>query len=327
MQAGTLTLVTLAALTGYSLAAMAYVWRFRGATRYPLADYLRKSWPVFAPLNCVLYLTTRRWARGAVLDPARFDGTRILREHWEVIRDEALQLVADSELEKTGAHGSPGSYDVGFRTFHKRGWRKFYLQWYGTRHASAERLCPRTMLLLGRTRGVRAAMFSLLPPGAELSLHSDPMACALRYHLGLSTPGTADCRIVVDGQTCVWRDGDAIVFDETFPHFAENRSDQPRLILMCDIERPTNAIGRTFNRAYGLLAAGMLVPNTTEDRRCPFSALFATLAPVLAAGQRLRARRRWLYRIAKTAVNLALLGLLMLPVGLALFALERVAAG
>ncbi len=38
------------------------------------------------------------------------------------------------------------------------------------------------------------------------------------------------------------------MFDETFIHCAENRTDQPRLILFCDIERPlTNRVMRTIN--------------------------------------------------------------------------------
>ena len=85
---------------------------------------------------------------------------------------------------------------------------------------------------------VHGAMFAMLPPGAKLGAHRDPFAGSLRYHLGLVTPNSDDCFIIVDGEKCVWRDGEAIMFDETFIHTAENRTDQNRIILFCDVERP-----------------------------------------------------------------------------------------
>ena len=44
--------------------------------------------------------------------------------------------------------------------------------------------------------------------------------------------------IEVDQQRHSWRDGEAVIFDETYVHWAENKSDHTRIILFCDIERP-----------------------------------------------------------------------------------------
>ena len=81
-------------------------------------------------------------------------------------------------------------------------------------------------------------MFAMLPPGGKLGAHRDPFAGSLRYHLGLVTPNSDKCRILVDGVQCVWRDGEAFMFDETFIHSAENTTDVNRIILFCDVERP-----------------------------------------------------------------------------------------
>jgi aspartyl/asparaginyl beta-hydroxylase (cupin superfamily) len=81
-------------------------------------------------------------------------------------------------------------------------------------------------------------MFAELPPGAHLRKHRDPYAGSLRYHLGLVTPGDDRCYIEVDGRRYSWRDGEAVVFDETFIHRAENATEHDRIILFCDIERP-----------------------------------------------------------------------------------------
>jgi beta-hydroxylase len=60
----------------------------------------------------------------------------------------------------------------------------------------------------------------------------------LRYHLGLSTPNSDDCFINVDGTPYSWRDGQCVMFDETYIHEAYNHTEQDRIILFCDLERP-----------------------------------------------------------------------------------------
>lgn len=308
------TLAVLAS-AAYCAVAITHVYRWRGRTRYPgFVEYLRKSWPVFAPLNCILYACTPRRHRRAVLDADELEGIHVLRENWETIRDEALALLETGALDATARPGSAGYHDLGFRTFYKRGWRKFYLSWYGDAHASARRLCPRTVQLIEQVPALNAAMFSLLPPGATLSLHSDPLACSLRYHLGLQTPGVPECFICVDGESLVWRDGQDFVFDETFPHHARNGSDAPRLILMCDVARPLNRAGRAFNRIYSLLPRAMTVPNTREDRRGAVSALFAALAPVRDRALALKASHRRVYKALKFALNTGLILLVFLAV-------------
>jgi beta-hydroxylase len=128
--------------------------------------------------------------------------------------------------------------DMGFNSFFRAGWKRFYIKWYDEPLPSAKALCPQTVELVQSIPGVNAAMFALLPPGSRLGAHRDPFAGSLRYHLGLVTPNDARCRIIVDGQPCAWRDGEPVMFDETFIHTAENCSDVPRIILFCDVERP-----------------------------------------------------------------------------------------
>lgn len=299
-----MSLLAIALLALYTAASVWYVYRWRGRARYEnFSQYLRKSWPVFAPFNCLLYLSTHRSARQPVLDAGYLQGIAVLRQNWPLIRDEAIALQRAGELDATSVPGSAGYYDVGFRTFYKRGWKKFYLAWYGPPHRSAQRLCPQTVRLLGQVPGIRAAMFSVLPPGAQLSLHADPMACSLRYHLGLQTPNSDRCHISVDGTRLSWRDGQDFVFDETCPHYARNGTDVPRLILMCDVERPMSLPGRAFNRVYSLMPKAMAVPNTAEDRRGFISALFRRISPWRDAAVRLKERRRAFYTALKVALN------------------------
>lgn len=167
-----------------------------------------------------------------------------MRDNWQIIRDEALQLSNEGYIRAATGHN-----DAGFNSFFKEGWRRFYLTWYGETIPSAASLCPKTVALLKATPGVNAAMFALVPLGGKLNPHRDPFAGSLRHHLGLVTPNSPDCHIYVDGEKYFWRDGEDILFDETYVHWAENKTDVARIILFCDIERPLKiSIMRNLNR-------------------------------------------------------------------------------
>ena len=106
------------------------------------------------------------------------------------------------------------------------------------------------MELLNSIPKIKGAMFATLAPGSRLVTHRDPYAGSLRYHLGLVTPTSpGECRIFVDGNAYSWKDGEDLMFDETFLHYAENTTDQTRIILFCDVERPLHTpVLRALNR-------------------------------------------------------------------------------
>ena len=56
------------------------------------------------------------------------------------------------------------------------------------------------------------------------------------FHLPLIVP--PDCALNVGGVEHRWREGEPILFDDTYEHEAWNRSGQPRLILLMDCWNP-----------------------------------------------------------------------------------------
>ncbi|EGH44642.1 aspartyl/asparaginyl beta-hydroxylase, partial [Pseudomonas syringae pv. pisi str. 1704B] len=158
--------------------------------------------------------------------------------------------------------------DAGFGSFFKKGWKRFYLKWYDKALPSAEALCPKTVELVNSIPNVKGAMFALLPGGSHLNPHRDPFAGSLRYHLGLSTPNSDDCRIFVDGKEYAWRDGQDVMFDETYVHWVKNETDQTRVILFCDIERPlTNRLMTRINRSVSAFLGRATAPQNLDDER------------------------------------------------------------
>ena len=226
----------------YLLVASATYVHLRGRVRHPILRQLTDHSTLVAPYNVLVYLFSAVPNRPFV-NVDTFPELRRLTDNWQMLRDEGLALVADGHIRAAVSYN-----DLGFNSLYRRGWKRFFVKWYDAPLPSAQSLCPKTVALVQSIPTVNAAMFALLPPGGDIGRHRDPFAGALRYHLGLATPNSEACRIIVDGEPYHWSDGEAVVFDETFIHWAENRTDQPRLILFCDIERPlTNRVMRTIN--------------------------------------------------------------------------------
>lgn len=305
-------IIILTLLASFSIASMVYVYAYRGTYRHAsFNEYARKCWPIFAPLNCLLYMSTEKRGRTPVLNLNDFPELKNVTVNWEVIRDEALGLRDNNEFENTKDKTKSGYYDVGFRTFYKYGWCKFYLKWYGYTHNSAKRSCPETVKLIERIAQIKGAMFTLLPPGGKLTPHSDPFACSLRYHLGLETPNNDECWINVDNQKVSWRDGEAILFDETYVHYVANNTDKHRLILMLDVERPMGIIGKVVNFFYRLLMRMTIVPNDETDKKGLANAVFSLVAPILVKAKELKETNKPLYKLLKFGVNTILAVILL----------------
>jgi len=205
---------------------------FRGKVRHSFRRQLTSHNNLLAPYNAFAYLCSGI-KNTPYIDKEQFDTAKILDENWEVIREEAKTLFAADHITQSNKVD-----DVAFNSFFRTGWGRFYLKWYDDFLPSGAEHCPKTVELLKNLPDVNAAMFASLPPGAVLSPHRDPFAGSLRYHLGLFTPNSEDCFIKVDGETYHWKDGESVMFDETYIHTAENNTDEQRVILFCDINRP-----------------------------------------------------------------------------------------
>jgi beta-hydroxylase len=199
--------------------------------------------------------------------------------------------------------------DVGFNSFFRHGWKRFYLKWYGEPVPSAKALCPRTLELLEQVPAVRAAMFVRMAPNSRLPIHRDPFAGSLRFHLGLKTPQSEKCRIVVDGQTYWWKNGEGVLFDQTYLHRAQNDTDKDRIILFCDVERPLRSrVIRAFNRLVDkTLMRSARTRNVPGEEVGLFNRLFGLLYPIRVLGKRIKKRTRTGYFVLKYVLVAAIL--------------------
>lgn len=279
---------------------------FRGKLRFGLLRSLTDFTVLIAPVNALMYLFSRT-KRSVYIDTAEFPELLPLQTNWKIIRDEAMALAEDGQIRAATDYN-----DIGFNSFFRTGWKRFYLTWYGRDLASAMEKCPQTLALLKQIPSVKAAMFASLPPGATLVRHRDPYAGSLRYHLGLVTPNDPACFIEVDGLHYHWRDGEAVMFDETFIHHAANKTDQQRVVLFCDIERPLwTAPMRWFNRLFAkYIMAAASSQNVEGESIGGLNVFFYYGYKVRMQGKRLKAYSRSLYYVVKWALIFSLLWLI-----------------
>lgn len=235
---------------------------FRGRVRLPLGRQLLDHSIILAPINALMVLSSRV-PTTPYISTSYMPELKLLEDNWETIRDEALHLASLREIKAPELHN-----DIGFNSFFKYGWKRFYLKWYDAKHPSALALCPKTVALLNQIPSVKAAMFAELPPGGQLNPHRDPFAGSLRYHLGLATPNDDLCYIDVDGIRHSWRDGQGVIFDETYIHDAYNKTQQNRIILFCDVERPLKwRLAQGFNHWFGkVMMSAASSPNAATDQ-------------------------------------------------------------
>jgi beta-hydroxylase len=247
MDAILLELITAKFIALYAFIASALFVHFRGKERLGFGRQLTDHSTFMAPYNCFIYMSSAV-PNVPILDVKQYRALEPLREHWQTIRDEAARLYELGHIKRSEKYD-----DLAFNSFFKTGWKRFYLKWYDETLPSAKAMCPQTAALVDAIPEINAAMFTLLAPKSKLVRHRDPFAGSLRYHLGLVVPKSGTCRILVDGQPYHWQEGEDILFDETYIHVAENQTDEPRIILFCDVERPLNnpvsrAVSRFVNR-------------------------------------------------------------------------------
>ncbi|MDB5925917.1 MAG: aspartyl beta-hydroxylase [Betaproteobacteria bacterium] len=292
------------------LASVLYV-HLRGKVRFSFVRQLFNHSSLLAPYNALMYLFSAV-PRRPLLSERDFPGLSVLSANWEMMREEALKL-NDEGFIRVALNNN----DIGFNSFFKRGWKRFYLKWYDQPLASAQALCPQTVALLSGLPNVKGAMFALLGPNSYLTPHRDPFAGSLRYHLGLVTANSDACFISVDGERYAWKDGEAVLFDETYIHFVENNTDVTRIILLCDVERPLRArVMQAVNRWVSRCIVAASSTQNVEDE--PVGALnrfygrvyHPVAARVNSAARRLKHSNRALYRTLQYGIVLGALYLI-----------------
>jgi len=172
-------------------------------------------------------------------DETYFPQSSRYTQHWQAIRDEALAIAADLGQVPRFHELLPSQADISAND--RRDWRMFVLKAYGTPIPDNLERCPTLAKLLDESPDVLSATLSFLAPHKHIPRHRGPFRGIIRYYLGLSIPtepdGLPSAVLSLDDTEYYIGDGQALLWDDTYPHEVWNNSDQVRIALLMDIRR------------------------------------------------------------------------------------------
>jgi len=167
----------------------------------------------------------------------------------EELEAATLKIRAELEALLPGAAGRERVFHTGeLEQANLRGlaeppsWNGYYFYRHGERRADNCAACPITAaaldaLPLARVRGHGPeVLYSVFSPGTHLLPHCGVTNTRVVGHLPLMIPD--DCALRVGGEDHQWREGEVVVFDDTYEHEAWNRSDRTRVVMIFDLWNP-----------------------------------------------------------------------------------------
>lgn len=182
---------------------------------------------------------------GPYHDPALQPWCNLLKENWQVIRQEACRVLAEDTGFESFLGLKPGQAAPEYVSGDSAtpAWDAFFFYRHGQRFDANHRRCPQTSALLESMELCRIRhqapeiCFSLLRAQSTIMPHYGVTNTRLVFHLPLVVPD--DCALhIVDGDAHAWIEGQPMMFDDTYQHGAWNRSAQDRMILLMDCWNP-----------------------------------------------------------------------------------------
>lgn len=193
---------------------------------------------ITSPYNYLIQIcTTRESDLSPILPLNLFPEHITLESHYKEIRDEIL-IFLDHHSPLTANESSPVTFG---QSFANDGWRLVMLRFYNKEFPHVQSYFPKTMKYLPDR--VRIAMFSILLPHHHIAPHVGPFRGSMRYHLGLEIPqDTSNCFIDINNNRHHWKEGQSLLFDDTYVHKVYNNTPERRIILFLDIQRTTPSL-------------------------------------------------------------------------------------
>jgi ornithine lipid ester-linked acyl 2-hydroxylase len=182
-----------------------------------------------------------------VLSNRHFPFLKMFTDNWQAIRAEIETILVHRDIIPVFQDVSPDQMRIAKGNM----WRTFILFGFGLKLEKNCRHAPFTASLLEKVPHLQTAWFSILGPGYHIPAHRGVSKGILRSHLGLIIPKDAEkCRMRVGDTVNVWRPGEIFVFDDTYDHEVWNDTNDERVILLFDFDRPMRIWGRLLNASF-----------------------------------------------------------------------------
>lgn len=188
---------------------------------------------------------------------------RELEKNYPVIKSEVENLL-ERDLKLPSYHDLD-PFQRSISSGGHRKWKVFLLYAMGAKPKANRALCPQTSAMLDKIPNLFQAFFSILEPGKSVPAHSGGYYGMIRYHLGLIVPRENPPRIRIKDQTYTWKEGESVLFDDTWNHEVFNESKSDRVVLLVDVLRPlplpVQMLSFLFTKAARVAYASGLLKN------------------------------------------------------------------
>lgn len=179
------------------------------------------------------------------IDTSHFPFLAEFEEKSDIITQEVREILKHSDAIPGFEELSPDQYRIAVA----RQWKTFVLYGFGEPLNKNCKSAPVTAELLAKIPDIQTAWFSILAPGYHIPAHTGVTKGIVRAHLGLIIPQEREkCRIRVGDEVKAWEAGKVIVLDDTYEHEVWNDTDEERVILLFDFDRPMKFRGRMLNK-------------------------------------------------------------------------------
>lgn len=203
--------------------------------KYPINDYYSSQMGFGALGFLNTHIRAISWfdkkQRGKHILPLEYFPERDeLIKYFDVMREEILNVYNTMELK------SFHEVHPVFNRISSDKWKTVVLKWYDKSIDSNCVLCPKTCEIVNRFPNIKSAMFSIMLGGNFVPEHRGPFSAIFRVHLGILIP-EGECYIEINGEKYYWKEGEFILFDDTYKHHVYNNTSQPRIVLFMDVVR------------------------------------------------------------------------------------------
>ena len=181
---------------------------------------------------------------GYIIENKYFPVIKEMEDNWKKIRDELFTIL---EYRKH----IPFFHEISTEnsSISKGGdWKTFGLHGFQYKYNDNCSLAPYTTSLLDKIPNLRTSFFSILAPGAHILPHKGHTRGILTAHLCLTLPkNNKGCALRINNKNLYWKKGKIFIFDDTYEHEAWNKTDEERVVLLFNFDRPMKKLGHLIH--------------------------------------------------------------------------------
>ena len=172
----------------------------------------------------------------------------ILKECLEIYKKKKVLPLTKNTFSKENEH--IGGAQI--QSNEEDGWRLYLVQ-AGNNYPAANTM-PFLVSILKQLDEVKSCAVSILPAKKIIPIHVGYYKGVMRYQLAIKVPSSGECFICVNGKKYTWTVGQGVLFDDTYAHKVYNDSNEDRIVLYMDIERPNLGSLKWMNKSFLYLA-------------------------------------------------------------------------